>query len=240
MQPSVHLDEVTEVKSALGTVMTYRPLLDADGWQEALLADISTAPFADAYRSLGLTGVSFWLQRNPDAAMARWEGTDVDTLLDRYAVSPHPVLSRWRGQLRTLSGPVEAENFWNASHHRLFSWSSEEEGAQSEITVYRKQKDIEAFQRLSLDFQHDPSLLKLFERVRRHQGFTRIETWHQHTDDGEAVLTLFEAHDLGAAMAQRAAEGNRLDQRIMQVERKTLFHQDRVTPVAKLFARWRA
>lgn len=240
MEPSVSLEEVPGVKSATGTVMTYRPLLDADGWQEALRADISTVAFADAYRSLGLTDVTFWLQRNPDAAMARWEGADVDTLLDRYAVSRDPVLSRWRGRLRTLSGPVVAESFWNASHHRFFSWASGEEGAQSEITVYRKPREVEAFQRLSLDFQQDPSLMKLFERVRRHQGFTRIETWHQHTDGGDAVLTLFEAHDLGAAMAQRAAEANRLDERIMQVERKTLFHQERLPPVAKLFARWHA
>lgn len=240
MESSVPPANVSDADAGLGTIMTRQPLLDVDRWAEAIMGDISTVPFGDAYRGLGLTRVSFWVQRNPDAAMVRWEGTEVDTLLDRYAVSSNPVLSRWRDQLSKLSDPAAAESFWDASRHRFFSWESEEQGAQSEVTVYREPKEVEAFRRLSLDFQNDPSLMRLFERVRRPQGFTRIESWHQETDGGEAVLTLFEAHDLDAAMAQRAAADNRLDERIMQVERRTLFHHETRPSAAKLLARWQA
>jgi hypothetical protein len=85
--------------------------------------------------------------------------------------------------------------------------------------IYREPKEVEAYWQLSEDFQQDPSLMGILDRVRRRQGFTRIETWRQKTDDEDLLLTIVEAHDLKEASAQMAEETNELDMRIMKVVR---------------------
>jgi hypothetical protein len=223
-----------------GTILTYRTLLDVDGFCEALLSDLPSEKFGDAYRDLGLAHVSFWVQRDPDAAIARWEGRDIDTMLERFAASSNPVLARWRGQLRVFSGPQEAESFWDASRHRLLSWGTDEQGAESEITVCSEPRQVDMYRRLANEFQQDPSLFGLLDRVRRSQGFTRIETWHQQKDGDEVILNLIEAHDLKGALAQIAAENNELDKRSMKVVRAVLLQAPSPSPVATLLARWHA
>jgi hypothetical protein len=214
--------------------------VDADGFVSSLLNDLPNARFGDAFRELGLTNVAFWVQRDPDAAVARWEGADIGTLLERYAASSNPVLARWRGQLRVFSGPQEAESFWDASRHRLLSWGTEEHGAESEITIFREARQVDIYRQLANDFQQDPSLLGLLDRVRRRQGFTRIETWHQQNNGDDVVLTLTEAHNLKEAMAQIGAEDNELDKRTMEVVRTMLHQSAPPPPAAKLLARWHA
>lgn len=240
MQSSVHLEKMSEKNAEVGTILTSGLVLDPEGWREATLGDISTESFDDAYRSLGLTHAAFWIQRDPNVAVAMWEGADIDTFFERFAASSHPVVAKWRGLLRTFSGPEEAENFWDASHHRLFSWATEEEGAESEVTIYRDPSQVEAFRRLANDFQQDPALMSLVDRVRRRQGYSRIETWHQQSNGDDIVLTLFEGHDLNAAMTQIAAEDNELDRRTMKLIRNTFLQTQSPPPVAKLLARWRA
>jgi hypothetical protein len=240
MQSSKPVDETPASKGEVGTVLTYRTLLDADGYSQALLRDLPREGFGDAFRELGLTRVSFWVQRNPDAALARWEGTDIGTLLDRYAAASNPVLARWRGQLRVYSGPQEAESFWDASRDRLLAWATDEEGAESEITIFREPTQVDMYRRLATDFQRDPALLGLLDRVRRRQGFTRIETWLQQKDGDGVVLALTEAHDLKEAMAQIATEDNELDKRTMKVVRTMLVQSTRPYPAATLLARWHA
>lgn len=238
MKSLVHPDSVLDLNAEVGTILSYRSLLKADDFCNALLKDISTVKLGDAFRELGLSQVSFWIQRSPDAAVVMWEGTDIETLFDRYAASPNPTLVRWRGQLRVYSGPDEADGFWDASHHRLLSWSTGEQGAQSEIRIDRQPEQVEAYRRLAEDFQGDPSLMSLIDRVRRRQGFTRIETWHQESDGGHTLLSLVEANDLNDSMAQIATESNDLDKRTMKVVRAT-FHLG-LPPPSTLLARWHA
>lgn len=227
-------------KAEVNTVVSCRSLWKADVWSEALLKDLSSeSGLGDAYRSLGLTRVSFWMQRNPDAAVVMWEGTETETLFERISVSPNPVLGKWRGLLRIWSGPEEADSYWDASHHRLFSWTTDEQGADSEVTIHRDPAQLEAYRDFCLDLQQDPSLMSLLDRVRQRQGFTRIEAWHQHMDGSDLVLVLREAHDLNAAMAQFVAEDNDFDKRVMELLRGSVLRSS-PQPPAKLLARWQA
>lgn len=240
MKTSRSTDKMLEPKADVGTFLTSISLVDVDGFCEALLSDIPSARYDEACRGLGFTHVSYWIQRDPDAVVLMCEGKDTDTFMERFAASPDPFLAKWRGLIRVFAGPEGADSFWDASNHRLFFWESGELGAQSEIRIYREPKQVAAFLQDSLDFRHDPSLFKLYDRVRRSQGFTRIETWHQETSGQDVVLELFEAHDLSVAMEQRAAANNRLDERVMHVERATLLEGDAPMSLAKLLARWNA
>jgi hypothetical protein len=239
MQTSAHLTKRSGTKAEVGTVMTYRSLVDADAWRDATLRDLASGVLDDAYRGLGLKRVSFWLERDPDGAMAMWEGTDIDTVLERYAASSDPVLARWRGQLRVFSGPEAAEGFWDATRHRLGSWETGQEGAESEITIIRDASQAKILHQMALDFELDASLKSLVDRIRRRQGFTRIEAWGQQSEGEEICLLLFEAHDLEAANAEIAAEKNEFDKQTMKLWRSAV--QTHSPPsTAKLLARWHA
>lgn len=231
---------MSDPKAELNTVVSCRSLLEADVWSQALLEDLSTeSGLGNAYRSLGLTRVSFWVQRNPDAAVVMWEGTDTDTLFERISVSPNPVLGKWRGLLRVWSGPQEADSYWDASRHKLLSWVADEQGADSEVTIHRDPAQIEEYRQFCLDLQQDASLMRVLGEVRQRQGFTRVEVWHQHLDGNDLVLVLREAHDLKAAMAQLVAEDNDLDKRVMKMLHGSLL-QSPPPPPAKLLTRWEA
>lgn len=240
MRTSGGLHRESDTEAAVGTIMTYSTFLDLDGFCESLLSDLETVSYGDALRGLGLTRVSFWIQRGPDAAMAMWEGTDIETLFDRYAASSNPVLARRRGQLRVLAGPQEAENYWEASSHRLLSWGTGEQGSESEVRVHRGPGQVETYRELALDLQTDPSLLNILDRVRRRQGFTRVETWHRQANGEDLILTLVEGHHLKDAMAQMLAEDHHLDKRVMAVVRSSLGMSSVHPPTAKLLARWHA
>jgi len=228
-------------KSEVGTIMTSRPLLHHEAWCEAILKATSDGSLDDAYRSLGLTGVCFWLQRKPDRAVVRWEGTEIDTMLERFSVSSHPVLGYWRGRLRVFSGPEPADEFWDASRDRLFSWSSGEAGVESAVTIYSGVEQVEAYRRQAMDFQAEPALMGVLDRVRSKQGFTRIETWHQQSPNGDGLLlTLAEAHNLKDAFGKLFEEDNDLDKRTMKLLRGTLFKQMPPPTPAELVARWTA
>jgi hypothetical protein len=219
MQTSAQLIKGSDVKVEVGTVLSYRPLLDAEAWHEGLLNEFASEEMGDSYHELGLTRVSSWLQRDPDAAIIRWEGSDVDTLFERWAASSNPVLARWRGQFRVNSGPQEAENFWDASRHRLFSWTSEEEGEDSEIRVFRGTSEMQSLFRLYEDVSNDNAHFEAFDRIRRSQGFTRIETWTQQVGEETLMLNLFEAHDLASSLLQVESESNSFDRRLMDTRR---------------------
>ena len=222
-----------------GTVLSHRSLLQADAFCDAIIRDLPSDEFGDAFRSLGLTHVSFWIQRDPDGALARWEGADIDTLFERFAASSNPVLVRWRGRLRVFSGPQEAESFWEASRDRLLSWATDEQGAESEITVYRGAEQVEAYRQMACDVQADPALYSLLGRVRGRQGFTRVETWQQRGDD-DLIMTLLEANNLEDALAQRQAESNEFDQRIMKLLRSMILQAPIPPSTATLLGHWHA
>jgi hypothetical protein len=239
MQPSLRLGNASEPKADVGTLLTSASLRDTDAFCEALVSDRSTVSYDEAHRSLGLTRVSTWVQREPGAAVTMWEGPHMDTLLERVASSPNPFLARWRGQHRMWGGPEEVNQFWDASRHRLLSWMTDEQGAESVLMTYRDPGQVEMYRRLADELRQDPALWSIFGRIRQRQGFTRIETWHQESLAGATLLILTEAHDLGAGISQIMAEDNDLDRRTMEMMRSTL-HQLPPPPTATLLARWDA
>ena len=121
MQSSIHVEKVSDAKAEVGTLLTYRKLVQVEAYSEAMRADVSKKAFGDAFREIGVTRLSFWVQRDPDASLVRWEGADIDSVLLRYGNSPNRELSRWRGLLRVFSGPDEADGYWDASRERIFS-----------------------------------------------------------------------------------------------------------------------
>ena len=219
-------------------MLTYRALRDIARYKEAILSDFSTSAFGDAFRGLGLVRVSVWLQHDPPASVTRWEGTDIDTLSARSAASKNPVIAKWRGLMRVFSDPSEVERYWDASRRCLFSWTAEKEGRESEITVFRNPHDVEAYLEAATHFQNDPELLKILDRVRRRQGFTRIETWHQASQDQSLILVLMEADDLKAALVRTCEEEEELVGRILKPERSMIVDPALAPPAAKLLAQW--
>lgn len=226
----------------MGTILTYRGLAQVEAYSDAIRADVSKKSFGDALRDLGVTRLSFWVQRDPDASLVRWEGTEIDSVLQRYETSSNRELARWRGLLRVFSGPEEAESYWDASRHRIFSWASQNgESEQREIKVFPATDDIEALSALYRDIQNDPGLLSDFERIRMDQGFTRIEAWTQEIAGEVLLLNLFEAHNLDSAYSSIEAEHHDLDRRIMKTRRTALKGPPlRSVPAGKLIADWRA
>ena len=224
----------------MGTLLTSVNFVDIDAVYEAILNDISSAAYDEAARSLELTRATYWIQRDLRVVLTMWEGAHIDTFLERLGSSTNPFLGRWRGLLRLWSGPEEADHFWEASRHRLLCWGTEEQGAESEVTIWRDTAFVDLYRQESLDFEHNPSMRKLLDRVRRDQGFTRIETWHQEVNGEDIVLTLVEAHDLKAAMSRLAAEDNELDKRLMNLVRAALVKASAPPRAAQLFARWQA
>lgn len=223
-----------------GSILVHWSIRDVTGWKQAVLPDFSSPAFGDALRGLGVERLTLWFQEDPPAAVARYDGTDMDTMLERAAVSSDRVIARWRGLMALFSDPSAVDTFWDASVHQLFSWSTEREGRESEMTVIRNDNQIEAYLDMANDFQNDPSLFKIVDRVRRHQGFTRIETWHQQVDGRNVILVLMEADDLQGAIAALWEENNALDRRIMKLARSMINDPSLAPPVAKLLARWQA
>lgn len=231
---------VPESEASQDAILTYITLRDPEALCKALLEDLTTGKFDDVYRDMGLTRVTYWIQRDPDAAVTMWEGRDLDTLIERFGTSSSPILAEWRGLIRLWSGPDEEASFWEAEHHRLLSWSAEEPGSESQLMVFRDPRQVQAYREFAEDFQDDPSLFRLLDRVRRQQGFTRIETWHQRVLGEDIVLTVAEAHNLNDATAQLMAENNELDRRVMELVRKTLLGEAPPRPPAALLYRWSA
>lgn len=224
----------------MDTILTSTNLVDAEAFCEALIREVSSAGYDELCRGLGLTRVSYWLDRGPDVVVTMWEGRDVHGIVEYLATSSDPVVAKWRGLMRMWAGPGEMDRFWDAERHRLLSWATEEQGAESELIIERNPKRVDAYVRLARDFQNDPSLFLLLGKVRGRQGLTRIELWHESASGQEILLNLVEGHDLKGSMAQIMAEENELDQRTMEVVRSTFQQSDKLPPTAKLLARWQA
>lgn len=222
-------------------MMTYRGLVQTDQYCEAVLRDLPTGILDDPLRALEVTRLSVWVQRAPDAAIVRWEGKNIDSVLERFAASDDPTLTKWRGMLRAFSGSAEMDTYWDASRHRIFSWAADEARHESEIKVFRCTSEVDALHNLYRDVQSDPAHFRIFERIRQGQGITRVEAWIQQRGEETLFLNLIEARDLGNAYAAMEAETNEFDRRIMKTRRAAL----KGPPLsggaaAKLLIDWRA
>jgi hypothetical protein len=227
--------------SGVGTMMTYRGLVRADEYCEAVLSDLPSGLLDDPLRALEVTRLSVWVQRHPDAAIVRWEGKHIDSVLERFGASDDPMLVRWRGMLRAFSGSAEMDSYWDASRHRIFSWAKIEARHESEIKVFRCTSEVEALLSLYRDVQSDPAHFRIFERIRGGQGVTRVEAWTQQRGEETLFLNLIEARDLESAHAAMEAETNEFDRRLMKTRRAAL----KGPPlsggvVAKLLIDWQA
>jgi hypothetical protein len=151
-----------------------------------------------------------------------------------------PFMARWRGLFRVFAGPAGADGVWDSDRHQIFLWASGEQGSETDVRTFHGSAGLHMFVTLLADIKADPALEKLYDRVRREQGVTRVEIWHQRLGDQEVVMRLIEGHDLDAAFTNFAQEGRDLDRRISSAARVALDESATTRSQAELIVDWRA
>ena len=194
------------------------PLTNLEKYTEALVGDRDTPEFAEAHRAVGLSRVMTWVQREPPYAIILWEGPDVTLSLLRTSTTQNKFMGKWRGLVRTFAGPEGAEGVWEPeSRHKVFSWWSGEDAPETEARVFHGSDSVSHFVSLLQDIEKDPALMSSYDRVRRSQGISRVEVWHQKVGEDEVVLRLIEGRDLDAAFAAIDEGKNEIDRRFVSV-----------------------
>lgn len=217
------------------------PVNRVDHYRQELLADRDTPEFDEAHRGVGLRRVMTWVQRHPDYAIIRWDGENIPDALERTARSKDPLMSKWRGLVRVFAGPVQAEGVWQLeSHHHVFSWTTGVEAPDVDVRIFHGSPIVNQFLTLLADIKGDPPLLSIYDRIRRRQGITRVEVWHQNIDDEDVILRVLEGDDLDAAFEDMAAGTTELDRRIRDLEVATLGESHISRSQAELLVDWRA
>jgi hypothetical protein len=90
------------------------------------------------------------------------------------------------------------------------------------------------------DFGGDPALLGVFDRIRRRQGFTRLEVWHQKLGEDDVVIWLAEGRDVAGAYAEIFEGKNDFDRRIRKLVGASLNVSDPSGGMPELVLDWRA
>jgi hypothetical protein len=228
------------VDSTQGAVLFSFPLLRSDDYRQALTADRATSEFDHAHRSLGLTRVMTWVQRDPNYAIIRWEGASVLDALAISATTTDPLMGKWRGLIRAFSGADAAGSVWDASRRQVFSWSTGEDGPETSVRLLRGTKLVTEYLETMEDFGSDPALLGVFNRIRRRQGFTRLEVWHQRLGVDDIVLWFATGSDLEAAYADIFEGKSQFDQRVGKLVAASLNVDDPPGGKPELIVDWRA
>lgn len=107
------------------------------------------------------------------------------------------------------------------------------------ICVPIDERHIPALEEGADDMSGD--LRRLYDRIRKEQGFSRISSWLQETDSGYCSVVLVEAEDLEKAFGNLAASSYELDENIRRTSRAIMgfpFEEIPSRPVKKLFD-WR-
>ena len=216
------------------------PLRDPEGCREAAIADRGTQQLDAAHRSLGFTRLVAWIQHDPAYAIVLWEGEDVLGLSERTATTSNAFFARWRGLLRVFAGEKGEEALWDSSVHRIFSWTSGEVGPEASVRLFHGSSLVTEYLSTMKDFSSDPALLGVFDRIRRRQGFTRLEVWHQTLGQDEVVLWLAEGRDLEAAYAEIFEGKYDFDRRVSKLVRASLNVSDPSIGKPELIVDWRA
>lgn len=199
------------------TILFCLSLRRPDEWRDAI-REAALHPDLDvSLREFGLQRLSVWLHRSPTMALFRWEGPGMDVGLERFATTDIPLLALWRGLLRVYAGPDELDRVWDSHFERLFSWESGTTGGQTQLQVFRGGSQVGVFLDAARHVESVPAVRDVFAEVRSAQGFTRVETWHQKTDEEDLVLTLLEGDDLEASLNKVEARSNVFDQRVMEI-----------------------
>jgi hypothetical protein len=226
--------------STQGAVLFSFPLLRIDEYRQALMADRDTSEFDHAHRGLGLTRVMTWVQRDPHYAIIRWEGESVLDALASSATTTDPLMGKWRGLIRAFSGIDAAGSVWDASRRQVFSWNTEVEGPETSVRLLHGTKVVTEYLETMEDFSSDPALLGVFDRIRRRQGFTRLEAWHQKIGDDDIVLWFATGSGLEAAYADIFEGKNPFDQRVGKLVAASLNINDPPGGKPELIVDWRA
>jgi len=221
-------------------VLLSLPLRDPEGYRQAAIADQGTPELDEACRDLGCSRLMTWVQSDPGYAIVRWEGEHVLDSVARTATADNPFIARWRGLIRVFAGEAGAEALWDASHHRVFAWASGEEGPETSVRLFHGSAVVPAYLRTMEDFGSDPALLGVFDRIRRRQGFTRLEVWHQRLGEDDVVMWLAEGSDLTAAYEEIFEGKNEFDRRVRKVVRASFNVSDPSGSMPELVLDWRA
>lgn len=222
------------------TILFSIPLVRPDELREAARATGDPEEFDRAYLPLGVSRVTSWLQRHPDYLTVLWEGRNLLEAVKETAVSTDPHFAKWRGFTRIYAGPDSAQAFWDGSRDRVFLWSSGEVGADSEARVFHGTSSVGEYLRFVQDIQNDPKLWETFDLLRRQQGFTRAELWHQTAGPRDVVISLWEAHDMEASIDAVVEGGAELDQRILAIRRAALVEDPLNEGRPEILMDWRA
>jgi hypothetical protein len=214
------------------------PLVDPDGYKEAAAAYRATPEFDEAHRNLGCTRLLTWIQREPAYAIIRWEGVNVLESVARTASTTDPFFARWRELVRLFAGETGEGALWHASHHRVFSWTSGEEGPEASVRVFHGTAAITDYLWTMEDVTSVPGLLGVFDRIRRQQGFTRLEVWHQSLGEDDVVLWLAEGRQLEAAYANIFEGKNDFDRRVRTLVKASLDVNDPSGGMPELVVDW--
>lgn len=198
------------------------PVADLDQLKEQADKTLGIEGLDAAFRAHDVSRVTAWTQQSPSYLSVLWEGRDAVHSLQEMAVTKDPAIALLRGLLRVVAGPDETGMIWDAVHHRIFNWSTGEAGRDSEARVFHGQSGVDEYLRFIGDVRTDPALFAVFDRIRRKQGFTRADLWHQTWRGREIVISLWEAEDLSEAMEAVQAKRTNLDERIMKIRHAAL------------------
>ena len=222
------------------TVLFSIPLKDVDGYRKALIAERDSIEFADSHRAAGATRVMTWVQRDPPYAVIRWDGKNVLESIASTATTKDPFMARWRGIIRVYSGVQGAATVWDSARHQVFSWETGEEGSDTDMRVFHGSSQVHDFLTLLAEISNDPALGRLYDRVRRGQGVTKVEIWHQRSLNEELVMRMVEGNQLDAAFAEVDAESKEFDRRLNRLARAALSPSATTRSEAEMIVDWRA
>lgn len=216
------------------------PLLRTEGLREDARADQGKQGLDRAYTKLGITRVTSWLQHEPTYLTVLWEGERLAEAAQLTAVSDDPHFAKWRGLTRIYAGPEPADMFWEASRHRILSWSTGERAAEAEARVFEGGPVVDQCLGCARDIQTDDVLTDSFDTLNRNQGFTRVEVWHQESRGEDVLIGLWEAHDLARATTEIRVDEAELDDRVLAVHRLGLLGKSAGHRAPEILLDWRA
>lgn len=132
------------------------------------------------------------------------------------------------------------ESFWKpGALNHVFSWDSGDVGPQRIAWVNRVSGDVRSYMKL-LRLDQEPGLMEQYDSIRRGQGITRTEVWHQAFPDHEVVVQMVEGHDLDAAITEIDRGDHELDRRLTAIARSVLDEGRASLSEVEMLVDWRA
>ena len=174
--------------------------------EELARAVVSDPSLLDLKRQLGLQRVFAWIQDDDPPILTAYMEWKVDPLvgLHGFEMSQEGVAMQIQAVLRqAASSPDDAALDMTAARSEvIFDWGCEDESRGSEVRCYARvvspQKAAAA--REFLADLVDPSMRKLYGRLRERVGMKCVTVWAEKTASGDVLLIeLYESDDLDRA-----------------------------------------